>query len=233
MNRMRIFLLSTVLTFGAIACTSESDNQEVGKAGASASSDDSTTYRIDIWADNWMAVHVNGALIGEDSTPITTERSFNSETFTFEATAPFTVAIEAKDFKESDSGLEYIGTDRQQIGDGGLIAQITNTESGKVVAATDDSWSALVVHRAPLNPECEKSSDPDTTCKSTAIGTPESWTSADFNDDSWESATEWTAADVSPKDGYDEIDWNADAKLIWSSDLKVDNTILFRKEISQ
>ena len=63
-----------------------------------------STFRVEVWADNWMAVYVDGVLIGEDSVPITTERSFNAETFTFEATYPFTIAIEAKDFKETDSG---------------------------------------------------------------------------------------------------------------------------------
>ncbi|MDI9888092.1 hypothetical protein QMZ92_27915 [Streptomyces sp. HNM0645] len=164
--------------------------------------------------------------------PITTERSFNSETFTFTATAPFTVAIEAKDYKETDSGLEYIGTGKQQMGDGGLIAQITNTENGEVVAVTDSSWSALVVQRAPLNTACEQSDDP-TTCESETIDTPENWTSADFDSAPWASATEWTADEVGPKEGYADVDWDAGAKLIWGSDLKVDNTILFRKEVGE
>ena len=74
----------------------------------SAPADASTpsTFSVDVWADNWMAVYVDGELIGEDSVSITTERSFNAETFTFEAAYPFTIAIEAKDFKETDSGIE-------------------------------------------------------------------------------------------------------------------------------
>ncbi|WP_240121047.1 MULTISPECIES: hypothetical protein [unclassified Streptomyces] len=238
MRHIRTALLSLMLAASAAACASGSDSQGVGRAegGGSRTADesagDSTAYQIDIWADNWMAVYVDGELIGEDSVPITTERSFNAETFTFRAVAPFTVAIEAKDFKESDSGLEYIGTDKQQMGDGGMVAQVTDLGSGKVVAATDDSWSELVVHRAPLNTECEKSTDPDTACESEIIDTPKDWTSADFNDTSWGSATEWTVADVGPKGGYAEIEWDDGAKLIWGSDLKIDNTILFRKEIT-
>ena len=58
-----------------------------------------------------MAVYVDGQLVGDDSVPITTERSFNAETFTFEATYPFTVAIEAKDFEKgqnkNDKPLEW------------------------------------------------------------------------------------------------------------------------------
>ena len=77
----------------------------------------------DIWADNWFAMYANGDLIIEDSIPITTERSFNAETTTFTAELPITIAFEVRDFKANDTGLEYIGTSRQQMGDGGLIAQ--------------------------------------------------------------------------------------------------------------
>jgi hypothetical protein len=90
-----------------------------------------------VWADNWFALYVNGELVGEGSVPITTERSFNAETFTFEASYPLTIAIEVKDFKETDSGVEYIGERNQQMGDGGLTAQFFDTETGSLVAATD------------------------------------------------------------------------------------------------
>ena len=35
-------------------------------------------------------------------------------------------------------------------------------------------------------------------------------------------------SDVRPKDGYDTINWDDSAQLIWGSDLEVDNTILLR-----
>ena len=56
-----------------------------------------------------MGLLGHGKLIDEVSVPITTERSFNSETFTFDASYPLAIAVEAKDFKETDSGIEYIG----------------------------------------------------------------------------------------------------------------------------
>ncbi|MEM7339957.1 MAG: PEBP family protein [Actinomycetota bacterium] len=186
-----------------------------------------STFTAEVWADNWFALHVNGDLVGEDSVPITTERSFNAETFTFEATYPLTVAIEAKDFKETDSGIEYIGESKQQMGDGGLIVQIIDSESGAVVAS-DGSWSSLVIHQAPLNTECEKDSDPDATCEFNSINAPDGWTTAEFDDSAWGAATVWDEGAVSPKDGYDEIDWVSSAQLIWGSDLEVDNTVLFR-----
>jgi len=192
---------------------------------------ESSVFQIEVWADNWMAVYVNGELIGEDSVSITTERSFNAEVFTFEAMYPFTVAIEAKDFMETDSGIEYIGEGNQQMGDGGLIAQITDTATGDIVAATNASWTALVVHRAPLNTECERDADPDATCEFEITEVPDGWASDAFDDSAWAPATEWAAADVGPKDGYDEISWDGSAALVWGTDLEVDNTVLLRTTV--
>jgi hypothetical protein len=38
----------------------------------------SITFQAEVWADNWFALYVNGKKVGEDSVPITTEKSFNS-----------------------------------------------------------------------------------------------------------------------------------------------------------
>ena len=191
-----------------------------------------SSFSIEVWADNWSAVYVDGVLIGEDSVPITTERSFNAEVFTFEATYPFTIAIEAKDFKETDSGIEYIGEPNQQMGDGGLIAQVTEVSTSEVVAGTDSDWKALVVHQAPLNTDCERDADPGATCEFLIVETPPEWALADFDDSDWANATVWSASDVDPKDGYDEITWDPSAQLIWGTDLEVDNTVLLRTTIS-
>ena len=82
------------------------------------------TYSADVWADNWFEMRINGETVAVDSVPITTERSFNAESFTFTAQRPFTIGLIAKDFKENDTGLEYIGSRRLQMGDGGVIVQI-------------------------------------------------------------------------------------------------------------
>ena len=210
------------------APTTDAPTTDADVSSVDVSSGDVSTYLVEVWADNWSAVYVDGELVGEDSVSITTERSFNSEAFTFEATYPFTLAIEAKDFKETDSGIEYIGEGNQQMGDGGLIAQVTDAATGEVVAVTDSDWSALVVHRAPLNTECVDDPDPDATCEFEITETPVGWADADFDDSGWDAATEWDAAAVDPKGGYDDVDWDDDARFIWGSDLEVDNTILTR-----
>ena len=182
----------------------------------------------EVWAGNWFALYVNGELVGEDSTPITTERSFNAETIVFTATYPLTIGIEARDFNETDSGLEYIGQRNQQMGDGGIIAQITDLSTGQIVAVTNRGWKVKVIHRAPLNPECEKAAEPNTACRFESMEAPPGWAGADFDASRWSPATEWTEAAVRPRDGYNTIQWDESARLIWGSDLKLVNTILLR-----
>jgi hypothetical protein len=185
-------------------------------------------FTAQVWADNWFSLYVNGKKVGEDSVPITTVRSFNEETITFTASYPLTIAMVSKDYVESDTGLEYIGTARQQMGDGGFVAQFTDTTTGKVVATTTSSWKGLVIFRAPLNVDCVSSSDPATVCTHEILPEPDGWTSPTFDDSSWVAATEYTAAEVGPKEGYTTVTWVPAAKLIWSGDLKMDNTILWR-----
>ena len=134
-----------------------------------------SSFTAEVWADNWFSLYINGKLVGQDSVAITTEKSFNSDRITFTASYPFTIAMVTKDFKQNDTGLEYIGTDRQQMGDGGFVAQFTDTSTGKVVAYTNSSWRGLVIHQAPLNVSCEKSRTPDTECTSRISAEPAGW----------------------------------------------------------
>lgn len=108
-------------------------------------------YNIDVWADNWFAAYIDGKPLYEDSVSIKTERSFNAETHHFSASSSFVLAFVIKDFKQNDTGLEYIGSNRQQMGDGGFITQITDLKSGSVVAVSDSSMRCKVIHKAPLD----------------------------------------------------------------------------------
>jgi hypothetical protein len=187
--------------------------------------------KAEVWADNWFAFYSGDQLIREDSVPITTERSFNSETFTFNASYPLVLNFIAKDFKENDSGLEYIGTNRQQMGDGGLIAQFTNVDTGQLIAVTDSTWTCTVIHEAPLDKSCENESNPvagEGPCGFTSLEEPIGWKDANFDSSTWSSASIYTASQVSPKEGYDQISWDPSAQFIWGPDLETDNTILCR-----
>ena len=104
-------------------------------------------------------------------------------------------------------------------------------EERMVVAATDASWKGLVIDAAPLNPECEKSSSSAKSCNSRITDEPSGWKRPAFDDGSWQNATVYSEEAVGVKQGYLVIKWDASAKLIWSKDLKVDNTILWRKTV--
>jgi hypothetical protein len=185
-------------------------------------------FVAEVWADNWFALYANGVPVGEDSVPITTERSFNADTITFRASYPLTIAMVTKDYKADDSGLEYLGTPRQQLGDGGFIAQVRERASGRLVAATGTSWRGLVVHRAPLDEGCAKDPRPMVTCRWQITPEPAGWSAPGFDDADWTAATRYSTAEVGTKDGYDQIRWDPAASLIWSSDLRRDNTVLWR-----
>ena len=242
-HAMQIFGALAVAAVLASGCSTGEDaasgSSSTASTATTAPSADTTPqqdaprqFTADVWADNWFSLYVNGKLVGEDSVPITTERSFNAERISFEATYPLTIAIVAKDFKENDTGLEYIGTGRQQMGDGGLIAQITDTATGKVVAATGPEWRGLVVQRAPLDAGCENSATPETDCTSESVGEPADWTAPSFDDSKWTPATVYTEDAVQPKEGYPSVTWDPSAKLIWTSSLTQDNTILWRRSIT-
>lgn len=187
--------------------------------------------KAEVWADNWFAFYLSEQLVKEDSVPITTERSFNAETFTFNAEYPMVLNFVMKDFKENDTGLEYIGENNQQMGDGGLIAQFTNTGTGAMIAVTDASWVCMVIHQAPLDKSCENESNPvagEMPCGFTVLEEPEGWKSLAFDSSDWIPATIFSSEQVSPKDGYDQITWDSSAEFIWGPDLETDNTVLCR-----
>ncbi|MCK0138791.1 PEBP family protein [Aliiroseovarius sp. F47248L] len=187
-------------------------------------------FTTGIWADNWFEMRVDGVQVAEDSVPITTERSFNAESFTFEAERPFVIGLVARDFIENDTGLEYIGTGRQQMGDGGVILQIMDAAGGTVAVSNAD-WQCLVIHTAPLDKSCEDETDPvagEGVCAFDILDEPDGWDTAGFDASDWSQADVYTAAQVDPKMGYDDIDWSVEAEFIWGPDLEQSNTVLCR-----
>lgn len=195
-----------------------------------------STFQLDAWADNWFSAFLGEGLIVEDSVPITTERSFNSETVTFEASYPLQLNFILKDFIENDTGLEYIGTDRQQMGDGGFIMQLTDLNTGEVVAVSNSDFACTVIHEAPLDKTCENESDPiagEGVCGFAITAEPAGWWSADFDDSNWTDTTIHDAAAVDPKQGYDDVAWDSSAEFIWGPDLETNNTILCRVSVEE
>lgn len=224
--RYAIALGLALIAATSSACLSTSTSAEAGQPVAKT-----PTFTAEVWADNWFALYINGKKVGEDSVPITTERSFNSETITFTAGYPITIGLMAKDYTENASGLEYIGTARQQIGDGGIIAQVRDNKTGKTITVTNGSWQALVLSKAPLNPSCVTSSNPTVDCKSSTITAPAGWSKSGASTKGWTNATVYTPEQVGVKEGYEMITWNPAAKLVWGSDLELDNTVLLRTSV--
>ena len=216
-------LLIFLLVFPLTTFTTTSINAATAK---------STPFQAEVWVDNWFALYINGKKVGEDSVPITTTKSFNSQKVKFTASYPFTVGILAKDYTENSSGLEYIGQQNQQIGDAGVVLQIRDLASGKIVSTTDKSWKTLLINKAPLNAECVTSKNPIQDCKFANTAIPAKWATNTFKDSKWKNAIEFTEKEVGVKDGYFDIDWSSSSKLIWTSDLKLDNSILVRKTVA-
>ncbi|MDP3653425.1 MAG: hypothetical protein Q8R67_17295 [Rhodoferax sp.] len=188
-------------------------------------------FKGEVWADNWFSLHLGERFVAEDSVPITTERSFNAETFYFDASYPFDLNFVVKDYKENDTGLEYIGTPRQKMGDGGFVMQVTDTTTGKVVAVSNAAMRCLVLHKAPLNPGCARDRNPMETCQIKTTAEPAGWKAAAFDTTAWERATVYTQAQAGVKDGYFDIRWDPAAQLVWSSDLNADNTLLCKVRV--
>lgn len=190
----------------------------------------------EVWVDNWFRLFVNGVPLVEDSVSIKTERSFNAERFEFSSDFPMTLAFEFRDFMENETGLEYVGTRRQQLGDGGAIAQFKDVSSGKVLTATGPDWKCLTVQSAPADAECARERDPDPSlpvCAPTRTPVPDDWTAPGFDDSSWPKAAVHTTREVGPKDGYDRIEWAPSAQLIWGPDLKKDNILYCRVTVGR
>ena len=93
-----------------------------------------------------------------------------------------------------------------------------------------------MIHEAPLDKSCESSTNPvagEGACEFRSIEEPTGWKSPDYDDSSWGSAVTHSASAIDPKGGYDGIDWDTNAKLMWSSDLETDNTLLCRATIDK
>ncbi|MEM9408119.1 MAG: PEBP family protein [Acidobacteriota bacterium] len=220
-----------VLTFGALTLLLSCGSPKEGLQPTAISHlEGDETLTIDVWADNWFALYAGHQLVAEDSVPFATERSFNAERFLFRAALHLSLVV--RDYLENDTGLEYIGSGRQQMGDGGLIFQVRD-EAGETLAVSDEAVRCLVVHRAPLDKGCASSEDPFRDCAAKVVPEPGNWKAPDYDDGAWPAAVVHSASSVRPKGGYDQIEWDAGARLIWSEDLETDNTLLCRFTVSR
>jgi len=172
----------------------------------------SDALKINVYADNWFVLFINGKLRVVD--PIE-YMPHNVVSVDLLPEYPMTIAVMAMDNADPKTGLEY----GNRIGDAGLIIKFSD---GTV---TNAKWKAKGFFKGPLNREVANPQvrhDP----------IPANWYAVDFDDSSWAAATEYTEERVNPKESFLKAkDAFAGAKFIWSADLDLDNTVIFRTKV--
>jgi len=171
----------------------------------------SDTIKATVYADNWCAVYINGKLTIVDSISFIPHNVVSVDIL---PEYPMTIAVLARDNADPKTGLEYSNTN---IGDGGFILKFGD---GTVSSA---KWKAKSFFHGPLkgdlkNPKVEHTD------------LPEGWQLPGFDDSDWGKAVEHTEEAVGPKGPFYEHDFKG-AAWIWTADLALDNTILFRTAI--
>lgn len=170
------------------------------------------TIKVNAYADNWFVMFINGELVAVDSIKFTPHNVVSVDIL---PEYPMTIAIMAKDNADPKTGLEY----GDHIGDGGFIIKFAD---GTVSNA---SWKAKSFFKGPLNHDVK-----DPKVEHTPI--PDKWWTVDFDDSRWPNATEYTEERVNPKEPFYQADFTG-AKFIWSEDLDLDNTVIFRIKVEK
>jgi len=168
------------------------------------------TITLHAYADNWCAIFINGKLVAADAIDFLPH---NQIAVRILPEYPMTIAVLAKDNADPATGLEY----GNQIGDGGFILKLGD---GTV---TNARWKAKAFFTGPLNSDIARP-------QVTRTPLPERWYARDFDDSAWGFATEYTAARVGPDGDYVAADFTG-AAFIWTSDLNLDNTVIFRTTV--
>lgn len=208
MNRQKIALFAVVVlvTGGWIAWAQQSkENSPTAKLRKPQMAD---TIKANMYADNWFMLYINGELVAVDSIKFIPHNVISADIL---PTYPMTIAVMAKDNADPKTGMEYANTN---IGDAGFILKFGD---GTVTSA---DWKAKKISWGPIdrdtkNPRVE------------SVPIPENWYAVDFDDSSWAKAKEYSQDQVGPKQPFFEHDFQG-AKFIWSDDIELDNTVLFR-----
>lgn len=170
------------------------------------------TIKANVYADNWFVLYINGKQVAVDPIDFLPH---NVVTLEILPEYPMTIAVMAMDNADSKTGCEY-GT---SIGDGGFILKFAD---GTVSNA---SWKAKSFFSGPLNNDTVNP-------KVARSPIPTNWFASDFDDSGWNSAKEFSEQEVGPKKTFYDFDFK-DAKFIWSTDLALDNTVIFRTRIDK
>ncbi len=170
------------------------------------------TVSLNAYADNWCTIFINGKMVAVDAIDFLPHNQISIKIL---PEYPMTIAVLAKDNADPATGLEY----GNKIGDGGFILKLGD---GTI---TNRTWRAKCFFKGPLNSNVSAP-----TVSHTPI--PARWYEVDFDDSGWEFATEYPAERVGPDGDYVATDFTF-AKFIWTSDLYLDNTVIFRQTVTK
>jgi len=170
------------------------------------------TIKASMYADNNFMLYVNGELVAVDSISFVPH---NVITVDLLPAYPMTIAVMARDNADPKTGMEYANTN---IGDAGFILKFGD---GTV---TSSAWKAKSIFHGPVDRDTKNP-------RVTTEPLPENWFAVDFDDSSWKQAKEYSEEEVDPKQPYFDTDFSG-AKFIWSDDIALDNTVLFRHVVA-
>ena len=170
------------------------------------------TIQLSVYADSWFILYINGKLRVVDSIDYMPHNVMNVDIL---PEYPMTIAVMARDNADPKTGLEY----GDHIGDGGFILKFSD---GTV---TNAKWKAKNFFKGPLDRDTKNPTVQH-------IPVPENWFAVDFDDSKWAQATEFTEERVGPKEHFYKYEESfKGAKFIWSDDLDLDNTVIFRTKV--
>ena len=195
-----------------------------------------------IFADNYFELFINGKLVGVDAVPFT---PFNSNIVKFKVKKPYDIAIKAVDWEENSGlGSERNRGKKYHPGDGGLIASFSD---GTI---TNSDWKAQTFYTSPIyDLSCVKEVGNERITKDCSTsGSNEYVETYSLHWDiplSWESNEEYLSWPKSLQYSEDEIGVDnkkaymnfqeqfsgSGASFIWSSNVVLDNLVLFRYHV--
>lgn len=205
---MKIGLIGVVMGAGLMVVGLAQQGRQPGVVKP----DLSDTMKASVYADNWFTLYINGKQVAVDPIDFLPH---NVVTLDLLPEYPMTIAVLAMDNADPKTGCEY-GT---SIGDGGFILKFAD---GTVTNAT---WKAKAFFSGPVGRDTR-------TPKTTRLPIPADWYAVDFDDSKWEAATEFSEEEVGPKRTFYDFDFSG-AKFIWTKDLTLDNTVIFRTRVER
>lgn len=165
-----------------------------------------------MYADNWFVMYINGKQVAVDSIDFLPH---NVVAVDLLPEYPMTIAVLAKDNADPETGCEY----GNRIGDGGFILKFGD---GTV---TDASWKAKTFMHGPVNRDTT-----NPTVRTTPL--PDRWFGPELDDSEWPHAAVYPQSRIDPKEPFFQHDFSG-AKWIWTEDLDLDNTVVFRTRIER